>query len=106
MLALTENAVSAVRKVLETSDEVVGLRIMVATGGCSGFRYQLGLDNNAQDGDQVLTFDDVTVYVDAESQPLLAGCEIDFVEDLTGSGFIFNNPNAQSKCGCGKSFSC
>lgn len=106
MLDLTESALNAVRKVLGGDDGAAGLRIMVSAGGCSGFQYQMGLEAAPNEGDEVLEFDDVKVFVDASSQPLLDGVQVDFVESLTGSGFVFNNPNAQAKCGCGKSFSC
>lgn len=104
MLALTESAVAAVRKVVAEDGAVRGLRIAVAAGGCSGFRYMMGLEAEEQDGDTVLTFDDVTVFVDADSLPLLSGTQVDFIDDLSGSGFTFSNPNATRSCGCGKSF--
>jgi len=106
MLELTENAVKAVSKVIEGEDGVSGLRIMVQTGGCSGFQYSMGLEAEAQAGDAVFEFGPVKVFVDEASQPLLDGMQVDFKEDLTGSGFVFNNPNATASCGCGKSFSC
>ena len=106
MLALTESAVEAVRRVVAGADDVSGLRIMVESGGCSGWRYRLGLESEAYDGDRVYEFGDVKVYVDADSQPMLDGVQVDFVEDLAGSGFVFNNPNAAASCSCGKSFSC
>lgn len=107
MLALTDSAVDAVRRVLTSSEDgATGLRIMVSSGGCSGFQYQMGLESAAQEGDKVYEFGDVKVFVDPSSQELLEGVQVDFVEELAGSGFVFNNPNAASKCGCGKSFSC
>ncbi len=107
MLALTDSAVEAVRRVITGSEDGVdGLRIMVQSGGCSGLQYRMGLETEPQDGDKVYSFGDVKVYVDAASQPLLEGVQVDFVEDLAGSGFVFNNPNAKANCSCGKSFSC
>jgi iron-sulfur cluster assembly protein len=104
MLSLTDNAIAAVRKVIAEEDHVRGLRIAVASGGCSGFRYMMGLESEEQDGDTILSFGDVTVFVDSDSLPLLSGTEVDFTDDLSGSGFTFNNPNATKSCGCGKSF--
>ena len=105
MLALTENAVDAVRRVLaDSDDDVAGLRITVETGGCSGYRYKLGLESEPQEGDAVVEISGLLVFIDPVSQPLLAGAEIDFAEDVSGAGFVFNNPNAKSQCGCGKSF--
>lgn len=105
MLALTDNALEAVRRVLaDADDDVTGLRIGVETGGCSGMRYKLELEVAAQDGDEVIDFSEFKLFVDATSQPLLAGVQVDFVESVEGSGFVFDNPNAANKCGCGKSF--
>ncbi|HLN22423.1 MAG TPA: iron-sulfur cluster assembly accessory protein [Patescibacteria group bacterium] len=105
MLALTDNAVDAVRRVLADAQEAVaGLRITVETGGCSGYQYKLGLEIEPQDGDEVVDCSGVKVFIDQTSQPLLEGAEIDFVEDVSGAGFVFHNPNAKSSCGCGKSF--
>ena len=103
MIALTESAIAAVRKVIAEEDKVRGLRIAVASGGCSGLRYMMGLEQEEQDGDTVLTFDDVTVFIDSDSLPLLSGTQVDFIDDSTGSGFTFDNPNATKSCGCGKS---
>lgn len=107
MLSLTETAVAAVARVLSgAGPDVAGLRIMVATGGCSGMRYELGLETGAQDGDEVIEYGPIKVFVDSESQPLINGMTVDYVEKIEGAGFVFENPNATDKCGCGKSFSC
>jgi len=81
------------------------LRVSVVGGGCSGFSYQLGFDEQPQEGDQVLEYDGVRVLVDATSAEHLAGTEIDFVSSLHGGGFRFSNPKASHTCGCGSSFS-
>jgi len=107
MLVLTESAIGAIKSLMTGAVETNGgLRIMVASGGCSGFRYRMGIDEAPQEGDRIYRFGEVRVFVDPMSQPLLAGVNVDFVEDLNGSGFVFENPNAQGKCGCGQSFSC
>jgi len=105
MLALTDNAVAAVQRVLaDAEDDIAGLRIAVESGGCSGNRYKLELEVEAEDGDEILEFAGVKVFVDSTSKPLLDGVQVDFVESIEGSGFVFDNPNAAQKCGCGKSF--
>lgn len=105
MIALTDNALGAVRRVIEDTEAgAAGLRISVEQGGCSGYLYRLGLEAEPSDGDAVVDFEGVKVFVDAASWPLLDGAEVDFVESLEGAGFVFNNPNAKAKCGCGKSF--
>lgn len=105
MIALTDSAVDAVRRVLEDAEDVAaGLRISVETGGCSGYLYKLGLEAEPLDGDAVVDFAGVKVFVDPDSWLMLDGAEVDFVNDVSGAGFVFNNPNAKAKCGCGKSF--
>lgn len=105
MIVLTESAVDAVRTAIAKAQEPpAGLRIQVQSGGCAGFQYKMGLVKDPDASDAVLDFDEVSVFIDGASQPLLAGTTIDFVVALEGSGFTFDNPNAESKCSCGKSF--
>lgn len=80
------------------------LRVAVEGGGCSGFQYEIKLDEPAQD-DLVLEGFGQKVVVDAVSLPFLAGATIDFSEELIGARFVIDNPNASSSCGCGTSFS-
>ena len=80
------------------------LRIAVEGGGCSGFQYDIKLDNPAED-DIVLEGNGQKVVVDSVSLPFLAGATIDFTEELIGARFTIENPNATSACGCGTSFS-
>ncbi|SOD96855.1 HesB/IscA family protein [Caenispirillum bisanense] len=107
MLDVTSNAVDAIRRVIgkgDTAAPAAGLRIMVQAGGCAGYQYRMGLVAEAEQDDTVIDFEDVKVFVDAGSAPLLAGARLDFVEDISGSGFVFDNPQAADKCSCGKSF--
>ena len=80
------------------------LRVAVEGGGCSGFQYEIALDEPASD-DLVLEGAGEKVVVDEVSLPFLADAEIDFSEELIGARFVINNPNATSSCGCGTSFS-
>ena len=80
------------------------LRVAVAGGGCSGFQYDIRLDEAADD-DLVLQGDGQAVVVDPVSLPFLAGATIDFADELIGARFTIDNPNASSSCGCGTSFS-
>lgn len=106
MVTLTDTAVATLERVLAGSGPAArGLRIAVADGGCAGLKYQMGLEAEPADGDAVLAFGPVTVFIDAASQPFLTGVVVDFVEGVEGSGFRFDNPNATGSCGCGKSFS-
>jgi iron-sulfur cluster assembly accessory protein len=85
-------------------DQGQALRVAVEGGGCSGFQYEIKLDQPAQD-DLILEGEGQKVVVDAVSLPFLAGATIDFSEELIGARFIIDNPNASSSCGCGTSFS-
>lgn len=104
MINLTDNALNAVRGVISTSG-ASGLRITVESGGCAGFKYIMGLANETNSDDTVIERDGVKLFVDNDSQKYLAGTTIDFVLAQEGSGFTFDNPNANASCSCGKSFS-
>jgi iron-sulfur cluster assembly accessory protein len=87
----------------ETSPDI-GLRVYVYSGGCSGYRYGMMLEDQPTGDDSVLHANGVRVYIDQNSIPLIQGSEIDYVDTLMGAGFTVNNPNAVSGCGCGSSF--
>ena len=80
------------------------LRVAVEGGGCSGFQYEIALDD-AKDDDLKLQAEGETVVIDSVSLPFLASAVIDFSEELIGARFVIENPNATSSCGCGTSFS-
>ena len=80
------------------------LRIAVEGGGCSGFQYEIDLDE-PKDDDLILADKGEKVVIDSVSLPFLADATIDFTEELIGARFVINNPNATSSCGCGTSFS-
>ena len=80
------------------------LRIAVEGGGCSGFQYEIALDE-PKDDDLKLQAEGETVVIDSVSLPFLASAVIDFTEELIGARFVIENPNASSSCGCGTSFS-
>jgi len=106
--SITVTASAAKRIAFLREQEEVGdanLRIAVSGGGCSGFQYGLSFDDQTNPDDRVFERDGIGVVVDEVSLDLLAGAEVDFVEDLMGAAFRINNPNAASSCGCGNSFS-
>jgi iron-sulfur cluster assembly protein len=80
------------------------LRIGVQEGGCSGFSYGMGFDDEKHDGDKEMDIRGVKVVVDGDSMKYLNGLEIDWKESAMGGGFTINNPNATATCGCGSSF--
>jgi len=105
MIHLTENAVSAVKRFIDSADKpIAGLRIKVESGGCSGLQYGMRLEENVAQDDEVVDFPGVKVLVDPSSAAMLIGVTVDFLDGLDGSGFKFENPNAAGSCGCGKSF--
>jgi Iron-sulfur cluster assembly accessory protein len=81
------------------------MRVSVTGGGCSGFQYVFDFDQTINDDDHVFEKKDIIVLVDDTSLDLLDGAELNFKEDLVGSYFQVENPNAESGCGCGTSFS-
>ncbi|CAH2399301.1 MULTISPECIES: HesB/IscA family protein [Mesorhizobium] len=106
MITLTDKAVAAVKTALSAASEPAeGFRIMVEAGGCSGFKYSMGLESVPREGDAIIETDGIKVFVDAGTQPHVAGMAVDFVTRLETSGFVFDNPNASGKCSCGKSCS-
>jgi iron-sulfur cluster assembly protein len=105
MITMSDGAVSKVKELMTAQGrEEHGLRVYVAGGGCSGFRYGMALDENPGDEDFVLEFDGLKVFVDPQSSPYLEGASVDYVESAMGAGFKVENPNAVSTCGCGSSF--
>ena len=104
-ITVSDRAFRQIAAILEGEGEGVKLRVAVEGGGCSGFQYAFTLDDNALEDDLVIEKDGVAVLIDSVSQMYLAGSELDYAEDLIGSAFKINNPNAQASCGCGTSFS-
>lgn len=101
---VTDRAFARLAEIAEDSGETRALRVAVEGGGCSGFQYDIKLDDPADD-DLVLEKNGQKVLVDAVSLPFLANAVIDFSEELIGARFVIENPNASSSCGCGVSFS-
>lgn len=100
---------SAVRRIAHLIEQETGdslfLRISVSGGGCSGFQYGFTFDDEIRGEDRIFERDGVKVVIDDTSLDLMAGAEVDFVEDLIGASFQIRNPNATASCGCGSSFS-
>ena len=105
VVSLTDTAASKLRELTkdETNPEI-GLRVYVYSGGCSGYKYGMMLEDQPTADDNVLSANGVRVYIDNNSVPLIQGSQIDYVDTLMGAGFTVNNPNAVSSCGCGHSF--
>jgi len=104
MLKLTPAAIAKVKAILAERGEAGGLRVLVGGGGCSGFQYQMTLEKEANEDDQVIDLEGLKVFVDSRSRLYLDNAQIDFVEGPEGSGFRFDNPDEHSNCNCGESF--
>lgn len=103
---ISKNAINKVKGLLEEEGNFdLKLRVFVTGGGCSGFQYGFTFDELVAEDDAVVTEDEVSVLVDSMSYPYLVGAQIDYKENLEGSKFVVNNPNAETTCGCGSSFS-
>jgi len=105
-MAFTDSAALKVKSLItEEENENLKLRVFVTGGGCSGFEYGFTFDEDVEEDDTSIENAGVTLLIDAMSYQYLAGAEVDFREDLQGSRFVINNPNAATTCGCGNSFS-
>ena len=101
---VTDRAFARLAEIAEATGDARPLRVAVEGGGCSGFQYDIKLDEAAPD-DLVIEKGGVKVLVDSVSLPFLENAVIDFTEELIGARFVVQNPNATSSCGCGTSFS-
>ena len=106
MITITDSAMVKIADILsEENNPKVKLRTFVQGGGCSGFSYGFTLDEEQNDDDFEIPVGTFKVLVDATSMQYLQGASIDYKEDLSGSQFSISNPNAETTCGCGSSFS-
>lgn len=101
---VTDRAFARLSEINDAAETPKALRVAVEGGGCSGFQYNIDLDDPAE-GDFVLESSGQKVVVDEISLPFLANAVIDFADELIGARFVIENPNATSSCGCGTSFS-
>jgi len=105
LIQATDGAIEELKRLLEKEGaEVDGVRLGVKGGGCSGLSYVLEFSKR-REGDNALEQDGVTFLMDRKSAIYLKGIVLDYKEGLKGKGFVFQNPNASSTCGCGESFS-
>ena len=102
----TDSAADKVKQLIEEEGNAeLKLRVFVQGGGCSGFQYGFAFDDQLAEDDTTIVTEGVALVVDAMSQQYLMGARVDYEEGLEGSRFVIHNPNAQTTCGCGSSFS-
>ena len=106
MIHISERAGHKIKDMMAQADnsEARYLRVQVKPGGCSGFTYGMGFDKEKHEDDQLFTEQGLSIVVDKDSLPYIDGLEVDYKESMMGGGFMMNNPNAISTCGCGTSF--
>lgn len=105
-IEITESAKEKINDILsEENNPLACLRTFVQGGGCSGFQYGFTIDEETNEDDFILETGKFRVLVDSMSYQYLVGAKIDYKDDIMGSSFTIVNPNAQSTCGCGSSFS-
>ena len=107
-IQLTEAAAREIGQIIKQQEldaAKIRLRVGVKGGGCSGFSYVLDLTETHRDNDEEFDVNGIRVVCDPKSYLYLNGTDIDFKDEIMGRGFVFNNPNATSTCGCGSSFS-
>ena len=102
---LTESAAARISAMLTNEPDGSFFRVAVLGGGCSGFQYDFSIDSTRQADDCIFTLHGVEVVIDEMSLELVDTAELDYKQDLMGSYFAVNNPNATASCGCGTSFS-
>lgn len=106
MIEITESAKTKITELLkEENDSTLKLRTFVQGGGCSGFQYGFTFDQDQNEDDWEFELGEHKMLVDAMSMQYLQGAVIDYKDDIMGSSFSIKNPNAQTTCGCGSSFS-
>lgn len=105
-ITITESALKKIKSLLnQVSGNCMGIRLTLKEKGCSGLSYNLDYSNGENSNDEIFTIDEKTkIFIDSKAMLYLIGMEMDFIEDIIESGFVFKNPNEKGRCGCGKSF--
>ena len=107
-IKISKDALEQIHKVREANNvpDEFGLRMGVQSGGCSGMQYIIGFDSEVKDIDKEIKVEDLDLIIDSKSLFYLQGVTLDYVDDVHGKGFVFNNPNNEHVCGCGSGGSC
>lgn len=103
IMTLTDAAAERVREIQASHEDALGIRVGVKKGGCAGMEYTIALAEEAKAGDDLIELDGAKVFVAPEAALFLLGTQMDFEVTTLRTGFVFNNPNQTSACGCGRS---
>ena len=103
IMTLTDAAAERVREIQASHEDALGIRVGVKKGGCTGMEYTIALAEEAKAGDDLIEHEGAKVYVAPEAALFLLGTQMDFEVTTLRTGFVFNNPNQTSACGCGES---
>ena len=105
MITVTKNAIEQIRKLVSSRDKKpLGIKLDIETKGCSGLTYKMEYVDSPADEDEIVTVEDINIYVDPKASLFLIGTQMDYQEGKLESGFKFINPNEKGRCGCGESF--
>jgi len=102
VVSFTDKAIAQLKTAIEPPERI---RVAVVGGGCAGMSYMMDAVTEGDEDDLLINFDHVMIYVDPHSAGILSNTTIDFVKTLQKEGFVFNNPDSNTTCGCGLSFS-
>ena len=104
IVTLTEKAAAKIRQMLEKDNKKdYGFRLGVSPGGCSGYMYEMGIEDKPKENDHIVEYKGIKIFVSPESVSFLMGSTIDYFSTLQNAGFKINNPNVKRTCGCGHS---
>lgn len=103
LITATDAARGRLAEIMENAADADGIRIGVKNGGCAGMEYTVDLTSGGESGDDMVAFDEGKIYIDSKAILFLLGTEVDFEVAKFRTGFVFNNPNQTSACGCGES---
>ena len=105
MITVTSNAIDHIKEMISSRDKnTLGVKVGISTKGCSGLSYTMQFVDRIDSNDEILTFDDVKIFIDKKASLFLIGTKMDYLKGELESGFKFINPNEKGRCGCGESF--
>ena len=105
MITVTSSAIDHIKEMISSRDKsTLGVKVGISTKGCSGLSYTMQFVDKIDNNDEILTFDNVKIFIDKKASLFLIGTEMDYVKGELESGFKFINPNEKGRCGCGESF--